>query len=54
MPTYEYRCQQCGEKFARIEKMRDHEDARPACPECESEDVRQVMSAFFAQTSSKS
>ncbi|TFG66069.1 MAG: zinc ribbon domain-containing protein [Gemmatimonadales bacterium] len=32
MPTYEYRCKQCGVEFERIQKMSDpHVDE---CPEC--------------------
>ena len=54
MPTYEYRCQKCGEVFEQVEHMSEHGAARPLCPKCESEQVEQLMSSFTAQTSKKS
>ncbi len=32
MPTYEYKCGDCGEKFDRFQKM--HDDAVTQCPAC--------------------
>lgn len=54
MPTYEYRCEKCGEKFERTEGMTEHGSARPRCPKCGSESVTQVLGSFYAQTSKKS
>jgi putative FmdB family regulatory protein len=54
MPTYEYRCQNCGETFERRERIAEHEAAKPQCPQCGSERVAQMVSAFYAKTSKKS
>ncbi len=54
MPTYEYRCEKCGEKFERFEHIADHENAKPQCPKCNSADVVNVLADFFANTSKKS
>ena len=54
MPTYSYRCEQCGKTFERNEAMSAHEAARPKCPKCDSTSVHQVMTPFFAKTSKKS
>jgi putative FmdB family regulatory protein len=54
MPTYEYHCQKCGEKFERLEHVAEHEAVHPKCPKCGSENVAQVMAPFFAKTAKKS
>lgn len=54
MPTYEYRCEKCGERFERVEQLAEHEKAKPACPKCASDKVKRVVSAFYAKTSRKS
>jgi putative FmdB family regulatory protein len=54
MPRYQYRCEACDHEFERPEHMEEHETARPSCPECGSDSVRQVFSSFFAKTSRKS
>lgn len=54
MPTYEYRCQECGQVFEEVLHMTDHDTARPLCPACESREVEQLMSSFVAQTAKKS
>ena len=54
MPTYEYRCEQCGHTFEQRERIAEHADARPKCPKCESERVPKTSSAFYAKTSRKS
>jgi putative FmdB family regulatory protein len=54
MPTYEFRCLDCHETFEKPVRMADRETARPVCPECGSDRVEQVFSAFFAKTSRKS
>lgn len=54
MPTYEYRCQNCGQTFEQVQHMSEHGTTQTLCPECESEDVEQLMSSFVAQTSKKS
>lgn len=54
MPTYEYRCQDCEETFTRVQRMSEHDDATPSCPECGSEKVEPQLSPVFAKTSRKS
>jgi putative FmdB family regulatory protein len=54
MPTYQYRCVQCGEKFERYEPIAEHGQAQPRCPKCASEKTETQPAAFFAKTSRKS
>jgi putative FmdB family regulatory protein len=54
MPTYEYRCEKCGEEFTRIMSIHEHETGKVSCPKCKSEEVTQQMSGFIAKTSRKS
>lgn len=54
MPTYEYRCEKCGEEFARIMSISEHDTAKPTCPKCGSEEVQQLVSHFMTKTSRKS
>jgi putative FmdB family regulatory protein len=54
MPTYAYRCEQCGESFERIESISEHGTARPACPKCGSDKIANVPTAFVAVTGKKS
>lgn len=54
MPTYEYRCHRCGEKFEQRESVAEHEAAKPRCPACGSDKVVRAFSAFYAKTSKKS
>lgn len=41
MPTYEYRCEDCGHEFEARQRMSD--DPLSTCPECEGE-VSRLMS----------
>src|SRR5919106_2166342 len=54
MPTYAYRCEQCGETFDRIESISEHGTAKPACPKCGSDKIASVPTAFVAVTGKKS
>ena len=54
MPTYQYRCEKCGEMFEHAEHLAEHETAHPNCPKCGSEKVQHVPTPFIAKTSSKS
>jgi len=54
MPTYEYRCEQCGHAFEQRESIAAREAAKPKCPKCGSEGVVRAFSAFYAKTSKKS
>ena len=54
MPTYEYRCKDCGRKFTKVMSLGDHErHPRPPCPKCESRSVEQLVSGFQAVTGKK-
>lgn len=54
MPTYEYRCDKCGQTFEKEESIKEHEAHKARCPKCGSEQVSPVLSHFFAKTSRKS
>ncbi|OPX20629.1 MAG: hypothetical protein BZ151_02970 [Desulfobacca sp. 4484_104] len=54
MPTYEFQCQKCGAEFTLIMSMSERESGKAKCPQCGSEDVKQVLSPFMAKTSRKS
>ena len=53
MPTYQYRCQKCGEVFEKVEHLAEHESSH-RCPKCGSETVQHYPTRFFAKTSRKS
>lgn len=55
MPTYEYRCKKCEHRFERMMPIGEHErrKTKPACPECNSRSVEQVVGVFQAVTSKK-
>ena len=36
MPTYQYRCNECGKSFERTETITEHEAAKVRCPKCNS------------------
>jgi putative FmdB family regulatory protein len=62
MPTYQYRCEKCGQVFDHVEHVAEHEAAslheqQPAdlrCPKCGSEAIQHQPTKFFARTSKKS
>jgi putative FmdB family regulatory protein len=54
MPTYEYRCDKCGEIFEQRESIAEHEATKPKCPKCEGDRVTRVYSHVYAKTSKKS
>jgi putative FmdB family regulatory protein len=54
MPTYEYRCEECGEHFELVESMSEPGAAKPQCPKCRGEQVARVPVKFYAKTSKKS
>ena len=54
MPTYEYQCRVCGETFSRREHIDEHGAGAASCPKCQSKDVEQRMSGFYAKTARKS
>ena len=54
MPTYEYRCRECGHVFDRVEPLAEHGQIHQPCPQCKSRRVEQVLTSFFAKTGHKS
>jgi putative FmdB family regulatory protein len=54
MPTYAYRCEQCGESFEQVETISEHGTSRPACPKCGGDRIASVPTAFVAMTGKKS
>ncbi len=53
MPIYDYRCEKCGHDFTRIERISEHEKARPRCPKCRSTRVARVFSPVALKTAKK-
>lgn len=43
MPTYQYRCKECGADLEVVQKFTD--DALTTCPECGKEALRKVFNA---------
>jgi putative FmdB family regulatory protein len=54
MPTYQYRCQSCGETFEHAEHVAEHATAQLKCPKCGSDKVQHAPTPFVAKTSRKS
>jgi putative FmdB family regulatory protein len=54
MPTYQYRCEKCGEVFEHAEHIAEHANVHLRCPKCGSETVKPQPAQFFAKTSKKS
>ena len=54
MPTYEYRCQDCGRMFVQTMTFGEHEHkVRPSCPKCKSKKVEQTPRSFQPVTAKK-
>lgn len=55
MPTYEYRCVDCGQEFTAFLSVQEFETRpRPRCPHCESDHVERRYGTFYAKTTKKS
>ncbi len=56
MPTYEFDCERCGNKFSLILTTREYEKEKDRfrCPKCRSKRVKQVLSSFITRTTKKS
>lgn len=55
MPTYEFECTQCGEKFREKQTFEEFDRHKPVkCPKCGSKATRHVITSAFAKTSKKS
>ena len=55
MPLYEFWCDKCGATFEAPQSIADHQQQKPQCPRCHSnERVEPRLSHFNAVTSRKS
>jgi putative FmdB family regulatory protein len=54
MPTYQYRCENCGKTFERTETISEHEALKPLCPKCGSKKVSFVPGRVYVVTTKKS
>ncbi len=46
MPKYDYRCEECSQRFSLVyARYADFDEATPACPECGSLDLARLISA---------
>jgi putative FmdB family regulatory protein len=54
IPTYAYRCADCGKEFEVVETISEHASAKPKCPGCGAERVAPVPTRFYAKTAKKS
>src|SRR5262245_50689887 len=52
MPRYEYLCEACGRTVTLRLSVSQH-DSAPACPECGSKKLTQLITPFLTQTSRK-
>lgn len=46
MPTYDYKCRDCGRRFDAMRRMSERANA-PSCPECGSPQTELALSAPF-------
>jgi putative FmdB family regulatory protein len=54
MPTYEYKCLDCGKESELNLSMSEHDRGNIKCPVCKSTRMEQLISAISAKTSRKS
>ncbi|TKS61666.1 MAG: hypothetical protein EWM72_00414 [Nitrospira sp.] len=54
MPTYEYKCLDCGKEVVLFLRLQDHERGSVACPSCNSKRMEQLITSVMAKTSRKS
>jgi putative FmdB family regulatory protein len=54
MPTYQYKCLDCGKESEMYLTMSEHDRREIPCPDCKSSRTEQLISAISAQTSRKS
>jgi putative FmdB family regulatory protein len=45
MPTYDFRCRQCGHQFSRFTTIEGRKQVQ--CPQCYSPDVQQLLTGFI-------
>ncbi len=54
MPTYEYKCVDCGQVSTLWLSMRDRERGPVSCPNCSGKRMEQLIATVTAKTSRKS
>ena len=54
MPTYEYKCLDCGKESVLNLSLSEHDRGNITCPVCKSARMEQLISAISAKTSRKS
>jgi putative FmdB family regulatory protein len=54
MPVYDYICNDCNKSFEKVLTLNEHDTDNIVCPHCNSKNVEQETTAFFAVTSKKS
>ncbi|MHB0999867.1 MAG: FmdB family zinc ribbon protein [Armatimonadota bacterium] len=53
MPIYEFECRGCGTRFEVLCSINSGSDG-VTCPECESGDIKRLISTFYSKSSSSS
>lgn len=53
MPTYEFKCSNCGKTFELSMPVAERETRKVSCPSCKSKKVERTITGFFAKTSRK-
>ena len=54
MPTYDYKCLDCGKESLMVLTLKDHESSKVTCPKCGSTKMQQLYTSFVAHTTKKS
>ncbi len=54
MPTYEFRCQECGQIVRRFYTYAEYDSAQPSCPHCKSTNLRRLISRVALAKSEES
>jgi putative FmdB family regulatory protein len=54
MPVYEFNCPKCEKEFSVALTVKDLEEGKAKCPDCDGSDVKQLVNSFTSKTSRKS
>jgi putative FmdB family regulatory protein len=54
MPTYEYKCLDCGKETELSLSISEHDRGKITCPGCKNTHMEQLISAISARTTRKS
>jgi putative FmdB family regulatory protein len=54
MPTYEFKCLNCKNKFQITESITKYDSKKIKCPKCGKGKLERIYSGVYVQTSSKS